>query len=60
MVHAAFRALLVLAEWLGLRPPPKKPSGTRASRLVVWVVYIVLSLACLSGLVCVKAYTLNL
>jgi len=60
MVHAASRALLVLAELLGLRPPPKKPSGTRASRLGVWFVYIVLTLACLSGLVCVTAHTLNL
>jgi len=60
MVHAVFRALLVLAEWMGLRPPPKKPSSTRASRLVLWLVYIVLCLSCLTGLVCVKAYTLNM
>ena len=60
MVHAVFRALLVLAEGMGLRPPPKKPSSTRTSRLVLWLVYLVLCLSCLSGLVCVKAYTLNM
>lgn len=59
MVHAAFRALSVLLEWMGLRAKPKPPANSRGSRLFVWLVYAGLTLACITGLILVKANTLS-
>ena len=59
MVHAAFRALSVLLGWMGLRAKPKPPANSRGSRLFVWLVYAGLTLACITGLILVKANTLS-
>jgi Zn-dependent protease len=60
MIHAAFRALTILLEWMGLRTKPKPPANRQGSRLLVCLVYVGLTLACISGLILVKPNTLSL